>query len=710
MTQTTSRFVGARNHAALTVTATIFLSVLAVAQQSPGPGGAPGSGGSDEAEDTSHDNKLRFPYGVQNFERIKAGHSISEIPGWSVIGSPMVTANVDQSKQSAPRPGGTYSRRWLCVDDQGSVANMGFRSPVVRSPAPWNYGWSFELRLDTAPTGGNWPVLSIMHPVAGAYQDAWGIELTDTGANLFVTNIWGAADSRLLFPYSGETSVGDWIHVRVVASLDDNRLEAFVNGVSAAWIPMNPPEQTDVTRQRLAYHGTGTGNFAVLDIDNVGVAFTSAVCKETLSVDFSTEDDNVAPLVNGQDVASPDEFGDELTLNSAGPNNGAAIFDSSNPGPNAPSQDLDLLVNQGNILILQNDDSAQSGVQTVAGIFDLPNDDDDGGTIDIVFNRPSQPLSVDVIDIDNRPGEGVVVTESDFNGLTRTYTVPADWTGDITLAQPGVGTLDLTALVAQPGPNAGSATVVEDVGFNPNAVLSMTIAMGGSGGIDNLEVCIPCVLLDFEFEDDGTPNGPGTAIANGQDLSTPPEFGVEVALTSAGPNAGSAAFDSTPGGPNFPGPDNDLLVGLGNILILQNDQFATQTVPGFFDIPNDDTNGGDQIFDFPNPITAHFMDLIDVDEEEAVGVTVTLEDSSGDVRVYSVPPGWTEDLLNDGPPGFRTLDLTSLAPQPGWDPPGAPVPVNATAVEDPTFDPTDVVQVVVTMGGAQDMDNFCFCP
>ena len=35
---------------------------------------------------------------------------------------------------------------------------------------------------------------------------------------------------------------------------------------------------------------------------------------------------------------------------------------------------------------------------------------------------------------------------------------------------------------------------------------------------------------------------------------------------------------------------------------------------------------------------------------------------------------------------------------------------SATAVEDPGFNPAKVIQAKVTFGGAQDMDNFCFCP
>jgi len=63
------------------------------------------------------------------------------------------------------------------------------------------------------------------------------------------------------------------------------------------------------------------------------------------------------------------------------------------------------------------------------------------------------------------------------------------------------------------------------------------------------------ITLDFQVEDDFT-----TPLVNGQDISTPAEFGALVSITSTGMNAGAAIFDSTPAGPNDPSQDRDLLV------------------------------------------------------------------------------------------------------------------------------------------------------
>ena len=645
MTRFNSKIVGRQStYAALTLTAaTIFSATTIAAQQSKrSQHEGPTSTAEVNGVDVGIKNKLRFPYGIQKFERMKPTQLVTDIPGWEVIGTEgALAAYIANDPEGLPRTG-SRSRRWMCVEDYGASAGDGFRTPVVVSPDPWDYGWTFDMKVQAAPESvtNEWPVLAIQHDGPAGFADAWGLQITDHGVNLFLTEAWGVANSVTLFSFATPTAVGDWVNVRVHASVESNKLEAFVNDVSVASVYMRPASTTDLKRQRLSYHGVGAGaQFASVILDDIGVWFSSGVCEESLAVDFTT-DDKEAVLVNGQDISTAPEFGKHLAIASGGPNNGAAIFDSSNPGPNAPSQDLDLLIGQGNILILQNDNQPISSLQTIPGIFDRPNDDDEGGTFSFTFNRFLEPLSIDLIDVDEAANEGMVVTLTDFAGRTRTYTVPTDWTGDITQGDVGVLSLDLTALAPQPGNNATNATAVEDPGYNPNGVASMVIVSGGSGGLDNFMANIPCVEITNENEDDGDPDNAGTALADGQDISTPPEYGVEVAIASAGPNLGAANFDSTPGGPNDgvgPGfPDRDLAVGLGNIMILQNTTAPTQTVPGFFDTPNDDQDGGTITFDFPCRVECHYIDLIDFDEEDVDGITLTLEDSSGNTRVFTL--------------------------------------------------------------------------
>ncbi|HWL93386.1 MAG TPA: PEP-CTERM sorting domain-containing protein [Phycisphaerae bacterium] len=224
-------------------------------------------------------------------------------------------------------------------------------------------------------------------------------------------------------------------------------------------------------------------------------AWSTAKAVDVFHLDFSVEDDFVTPLVNGQDISTPPEFGNILSISSIGnQHRGPAIFDSTPGGPNAGGQDPDLLVSLGNILILQ---STTAQTQTIPGIFNTPNDDADGGTFVFDFLSPIRLNSIDVIDIDN-PQQGVVLTLTDGALLTRTYTVPSNWTKDIfnVPTADGYETLDLQTLAPQPGEGGGSATAVEQAGFNPDDVRRMTAHYLGSGALDNLKfVPEPSTLL-----------------------------------------------------------------------------------------------------------------------------------------------------------------------------------------------------------------------
>lgn len=434
----------------------------------------------------------------------------------------------------------------------------------------------------------------------------------------------------------------------------------------------------------------------------------ATACARELLIDFET-DDRGALLVDGQGILTPPEFGKRLAIAGTGPNHGAAIFDSSSAGPNHDCADPDLLVDRGNVLILQSD--APSNPPAMLGVFPVPDDDKDGGLVTFAFRRPSSPIAIDLIDLSTPSGrkwkyardrEAARITLTDYSGLARIYSVPVGWTGDASLGEPGSETLDLQSLADQPGFRS-TATAFEDPGFDPDLVVSMTVALRAEGALDDLRLLVPCVVLDFEVEDDGTPVSTGTPLSNGQAVSTPPVFGTELALFAAGPNAGAAIFDSTRAGPNDPGPDNELLVGLGHVLILQSDRRAAQTIAGFFDVPDNDPDGGELFFLFPRPVECRSLDLIDVNEDDDAGASVLLLDTGGRTRTYTVPPGWTEQLLQDGPPGFRTLDLTTTSAQPGFMD-------TVTAQSDPGFAPDEVIEIVVTLGDAQALDNLCFIP
>ena len=198
-------------------------------------------------------------------------------------------------------------------------------------------------------------------------------------------------------------------------------------------------------------------------------------------LDFESEDNFETALVNGQHIDT--EFGELVTLTSSGANAGLAIFDSTPGGPNDPSQDPDLLVDSGNVLILQTENLPPDAND----IFPRPNDDEDGGTITFEFTDGISPASLRLIDLDAGDGATAVVL-TDGAARTRTFTLPSNWTGDLTLGQPGQRVLDLTTLAPQPG--FGSlATAVEDAGFDPSDVIRVRVTLDGSGAIDDLAWC-----------------------------------------------------------------------------------------------------------------------------------------------------------------------------------------------------------------------------
>ena len=207
------------------------------------------------------------------------------------------------------------------------------------------------------------------------------------------------------------------------------------------------------------------------------------VCCEYL-IDFKSEL-NGDELVNGQDIESPEEFGVGVWITSSGTHNdGAAIFDSDPAGPNSESQDQDLLVNSGNILILQ----ANNSTQTIPGIFDTPNDSNYGGVISFQFGQKTMLESITLIDICPADTEGARITLIDDGNAERVYHIPAGWT-----AEGGSMVLDLTSTANQPGATA-VATVTEDPGFLDNEVLTMHVEFYSSAGLDDLAFCVPTFL------------------------------------------------------------------------------------------------------------------------------------------------------------------------------------------------------------------------
>ena len=203
--------------------------------------------------------------------------------------------------------------------------------------------------------------------------------------------------------------------------------------------------------------------------------------------------------------------------------------------------------------------------------------------------------------------------------------------------------------------------------------------------------------IDFSFAGDGV-----TPLANGHQI-VGDEYSPLFTLSSTGNNLGAATFDSGFAGPNIGGQDPDLIVGLGNVLILQTNGAGAQSTPGIFDTPNDSANGGSFVFDFALGLQPLTLDLVDIDENNAAFITLT--DSLGFQRMYDVPGGWTNDIDAEGGVGYATLDLTTLADQAGED-----AGVFAIASEDAGFNGLDVVQLQVVLPGSGAIDNLTLVP
>jgi hypothetical protein len=335
-----------------------------------------------------------------------------------------------------------------------------------------------------------------------------------------------------------------------------------------------------------AYTGTtvGTDTIEATFVDGAGrTQRSNRVTKDWITVscvtlDFDTEDDLATPLANGQKI--DDEFGALVTITGSGVNWGPAIFDSTVGGPNDPSQDIDLLVDTGNILVLQTENQPDVG-----GIFPRPNDDSNGGTLTFGFAAPGLVSSLRLVDADlDGSSNRVVLTDS--NGKRRTYVVPSNWTGDRTLGQPGEGTLDLTSMAPQPG-FASSATASEDGGFEPSLVVRLDVQLAGSGGVDDLSFC-PSAGIVAGRADVAARNGSNVNPTNLRSWTPPLVGGTWVAGLDCGTHASGLAFLGVYDAPRpgTPTPYGELLVG-GRRLLQSTRAHLSATVYFSQPVPHD---------------------------------------------------------------------------------------------------------------------------
>jgi len=222
-----------------------------------------------------------------------------------------------------------------------------------------------------------------------------------------------------------------------------------------------------------------------------------------------------AGLSNGESIDGVD-FGPVTITSSGGSHLGAAIFDSRdtdnggvNNGSSPSGGDPDLLVDQGNLVILQNN-ASPFDTQTTTGIFDTPNDDAGGGSIIFSFDNLAGVTLVSLLlaDINGSAQTDVILT--DTGGKTRTYDVPSKWTlegVDNDSPDQGWAVLDLTTLLDQAGEagaTGGDASALEETGFVESGVVKLEVKFSGSGALGTLIFNDPSITTKGEIPEPST--------------------------------------------------------------------------------------------------------------------------------------------------------------------------------------------------------------
>jgi hypothetical protein len=377
--------------------------------------------------------------------------------------------------------GGTPSAAW-------NEASTNFGTPIC-DPFACGFGGG------TGPRTGNfW---------------AWfgGIPANEIGSvDQNVTIPVGATtlDFYLEIPVSSGNGI-DYVRLKVDGTILYTAMESAgpYIGYAPVSVPIGAYADGGVHNIRFESVQTGAPGISNFFVDDISLQVQTVSCIQCYTLDFETDSDGNA-LVHGQNIDNDEEFDcggsdDPVTITSssnlaAGGTlaNTAAILDSTG----GTTQDADLLGFDDNILILQAD---QNTAECSTDVFCSHNDDEDGGTLTFSFCDSVEPGCVDLIDVDDSgPDEVVIITLTDSSGDEQVYTVPVNWTGDITEGQAGIGTLcfDGTAQ-AGPGPGNPVASVVTDAGYDSTDVVSIVIerggdgpaSNGGSGAIDNLTWC-----------------------------------------------------------------------------------------------------------------------------------------------------------------------------------------------------------------------------
>ena len=151
----------------------------------------------------------------------------------------------------------------------------------------------------------------------------------------------------------------------------------------------------------------------------------------------------------------------------------------------------------------------------------------------------------------------------------------------------------------------------------------------GSGSVNAEENCI---TLDFDFDGNGAPIARGTVLENAYAA-----LGIFIDVYDGDRTTDGlgVAFDSS----DPTGGDDDLaFVGLGNVLINQENFDNNDVAAGFVAVPDDEAHGALFEFRFDEPVCVKSMTLMDIDFDEAP-TEFHMYDANGDeVASHFVDP------------------------------------------------------------------------
>jgi len=225
--------------------------------------------------------EVGYPQGIQDFEALTVGQDLATaLPSWVIVNTSAPLSNhtiVVSNEVMGDCRRRCDSTQWLRSTDidGGNVQNRFYSPPIVKQGENL-YRWTFYVNLENTPPGGasTKPKFTIQHrDGASVFQNAWGIEFTDTGANLRVLGvapgIGGVDASMPLYPISGATGVGAWVKLDLVVDFGGNTVSGSANNGTPVSLPINLNGNED--QFRFCYRGEGTGNIQTLLLDDVSV-------------------------------------------------------------------------------------------------------------------------------------------------------------------------------------------------------------------------------------------------------------------------------------------------------------------------------------------------------------------------------------------------------------------------------------------------------